>query len=298
MKKYYVSIDVGGTAIKYVIIDSSAEIVDKGSVKTETSGGGEAILRQLTEITQEEQKRFSISGICISTAGIVDCETGEILYAGELIPGYTGTRIKKCMEEKFHIPCEVENDVNCAGLAEVFNGAAKGYKSAVCLTIGTGIGGCIILDGSVYHGCGNCAGEIGYLYMDGSDFQTLGAGSIMSKKVAEYKQASPEEWNGIRIFEAAKQGDEDCMKAIKDMAEVLGKGISSLCYVLNPQIVVLGGGVMEQKQTLEPLIVEQVKKYLKPVIMEKTKIAFASHGNTAGMLGAFYHFMEKNKNET
>lgn len=79
-----------------------------------------------------------------------------------------------------------ERDVNCAGLAELVSGAAKGFRNVLCLTVGTGIGGCIILNGEVYHGHGNSAGEIGYMYMDGSDFQTLGAGSIMSKKFAEH----------------------------------------------------------------------------------------------------------------
>ena len=88
------------------------------------------------------------------------------------------------MEEKFQIPCEVENDVNCAGLAEYRNGAAKGSKVALVLTIGTGIGGCILLEGKVFHGFSNSACEVGYMHMDDSDFQTLGAASILTKKVA------------------------------------------------------------------------------------------------------------------
>lgn len=300
MKEYYVSIDVGGTALKYGIIDEHAQIIKKDSVQTNTAGKGEGILEQIVKITEKEQENFKISGICVSTAGIVDCEKGKILYAGELIPGYTGTEIKKQMEERFQIPCAVENDVNCAGLAEVVSGAAVGRKSVVCLTVGTGIGGCVILAGEVYHGYGNCAGEVGYLYMDGSDFQTLGAGSIMSKKIAGKKNGRPEEWNGIKIFEYAKQGDEDCIRAIEEMTEVLGKGIASICYVLNPQMVVLGGGVMEQKEVLKPLIEKQIQKYLKPILLEKTEIAFAKHGNNAGILGAFYNFKkyyrkEKNK---
>lgn len=109
------------------------------------------------------------------------------------------------MEEKFQIPCEVENDVNCAGLAEYRNGAAKGSKVALVLTIGTGIGGCILLDGKVFHGFSNSACEVGYMHMDDSDFQTLGAASILTKKVAERKNEIEDKWDGYHIFEEAKR---------------------------------------------------------------------------------------------
>jgi predicted NBD/HSP70 family sugar kinase len=112
----------------------------------------------------------------------------------------------------------------------------------------------------------------------------------MSKKIAEQRQDIPENWSGRRIFEAAKQGDTECIRVIDEMAEILGKGIANICYVLNPQIVVLGGGVMEQREMMEPLIKDKLEKYLRPIVRNTTRIAFAEHGNDAGMLGAFYHF--------
>lgn len=114
----------------------------------------------------------------------------------------------------------------------------------------------------------------------------------MSKKIAEQRQDIPENWNGRRIFEAAKQGDAECSRVIDEMAEILGKGIANICYVLNPQIVVLGGGVMEQREMMEPLIKDKLEKYLRPIVRNTTRIAFAEHGNDAGMLGAFYHFQK------
>lgn len=295
--RFYVSIDVGGTAIKYGILDECGAFIKKASCPTEAKEGGKRILSQLIEIVENAGQSIAeinlqgiFSGICVSTAGMVDCEQGKILYSGELIPAYTGTEIKKTLENRFHVPCSVENDVNCAGLAELVSGAAKGFRNVLCLTVGTGIGGCIILNGEVYHGHGNSAGEIGYMYMDGSEFQTLGAGSIMSKKIAEQRQDIPENWSGRRIFEAAKQGDTECIRVIDEMTEILGKGIANICYVLNPQIVVLGGGVMEQREMMEPLIKDKLEKYLRPIVRNTTRIAFAEHGNDAGMLGAFYHF--------
>lgn len=144
-------------------------------------------------------------GICISTAGMVDTEKGEIFYSAPLIPNYIGTRFKAVMEARFHVPCEVENDVNCAGLAEYMSGASKGSKSALMLTIGTGIGGSMVIGGEVYHGCSGSACEVGYMHMEGSDFQTLGAASILTRKVAEWKNEPEENWNGYHIFEEAKK---------------------------------------------------------------------------------------------
>ena len=161
------------------------------------------------------------------------------------------------------------------------------------LTVGTGIGGCILLDGKVYHGYSNSACEVGYMHMDGSDFQTLGAASILTKKVAEKKGEPESQWNGKAVFDAAKQGDKICCDAIDEMADILGKGIANICYVLNPETVVLGGGIMAQEAFLKDKICNALKKYLVSSIFEKTSLKFAHHRNDAGMLGAYYHFCER-----
>lgn len=290
----YIGIDIGGTSIKYGVLDETGSILERWDMDTEAEKGGEEILKKVVQIVKMYIEAYPISGVCISTAGMVDCEKGEIFFAGELIPGYTGVQLKKVVEENFSIPCEVENDVNCAGLAEYKTGAAQGSRVALCLTVGTGIGGSVVIDGKVFHGGSNSAMEIGYLHMGDSDFQTLGAASILSKKVALEKNGTPEEWNGVRIFEHAKAGDEACIRAIGEMCDVLGKGIADICYVLNPDVIVLGGGIMAQKEILRPQITEALKKYLKPVIFEHTRLEFAFHKNDAGMLGAFYHFKNRN----
>ena len=184
----------------------------------------------------------------------------------------------------------MENDVNCAGLAEYKAGAAAGSKAAVMLTIGTGIGGCILLNGEVFHGFSNSACEVGYMHMNDSDFQTLGAASILTKKVSEWKGETEKKWDGYHIFEEAKKGDKLCLLAIDEMVDILGEGIANICYVINPEVVVLGGGIMAQEQFLKERVECAVKRYLVSSIEEHTKIVFAKHQNDAGMLGAFYHF--------
>lgn len=287
----YASVDIGGTAIKFGIINQQGEILNAQNMETESWKGGPAILEKVTHIVERMVQLEEISGICISTAGMVDVEKGEIFHAAPLIPQYTGTKFKEVLEDKFGIPCEVENDVNCAGLAESISGVAKDSSSTLMLTIGTGIGGCIILDKKVFHGFSNSACEVGYMHMCDSDFQTLGAASILSKKVAARKGELETAWSGYRIFEEAKVGDKDCILAIDEMTEVLGRGIANICYVLNPQTVILGGGIMAQEEYLRQRIENAVERYLIPSIAKCTSIRFAKHRNHAGMLGAFYHFM-------
>lgn len=289
MKKY-VSIDIGGTAIKYGMVSEDAQILSRYEMDTEAHKGGAEILERVKNVVRQFSLHDEICGICISTAGIVDTEQGMVVYSAPLIPEYAGTEYKKILEREFQIPCEVENDVNCAGLAEYYSGAAAGSSIALMLTVGTGIGGSIIINGEVFRGAAGSACEVGYMNMPGGDFQTLGAASVLTRKVEGWKNEPGGSWNGYRVFEAAKGGDELCIRAIGEMTEVLGQGIANICYVLNPEIVVLGGGIMAQEKFLRGQIIDAVSRYLIPEIADHTRLAFARHGNDAGMLGAFYHF--------
>lgn len=296
--KNYVCIDVGGTSIKYGIIKEDLNFIKTDEIDTEAKKGGPNILNKIINIVENFKNDYEIAGVCISTAGMVDCEKGEIIYASSLIPNYTGTNIKETIENKLNIPCEVENDVNCAALAEHFAGGAKGSNISLCLTIGTGIGGSIIINNEVYHGAFGSGGEVGYMNMNKSTFQDLGASSILVKKVACMKNIEPEKIDGKYIFENAKSGDKDCINAIDDMIEVLGQGIANICYIINPEVVVLGGGIMAQKEYLYDKIKSSMDKNLIPFISNKTRLEFAMNGNKAGMLGAYFNFknMEKKRN--
>ena len=271
----YICVDIGGTSIKHGVLDENAIIEESNQTKTEAWLGGAEVLDKVKAIGKQYMEQYeNIEGICISTAGMVDPEEGKIVFAGELMPDYTGTCIKKELEKTLGIPCEVENDVNCAGLAEYISGAAKESHIMFCATVGTGIGGCAIVDGSVFHGASNSACEIGYIPMEDSDFQTLGASSILIKKVAGKKREPLDMWDGKKIFELAEKGDEVCISAIKEMCDVLGKGLATICYVLNPDTIVLGGGVMAQKKILENEIIDSLKRYLKPILAEHLQVCF------------------------
>jgi len=293
--KNYICIDVGGTSIKYGIVNEKLDFLVTNEVDTEAEKGGQNILNKIMSIVSNYKNECKIEGICISTAGMVDCKKGEIIYSSPLIPNYIGTKIKDVVEEKFNIQCEVENDVNCAALAEHFAGGSKGSNISLCLTIGTGIGGAIIINNEVYHGAFGSGGEVGYMNMMGSTFQEMGASSVLVKKVAKMKNISEKDINGKYIFDKAKGGDNDCIKAIDDLVEVLGQGIANICYIINPEVVVLGGGIMTQKEYLYDKIRSSMDKHLIPFIGGKTKLEFAVNENRAGMLGAYFNFINMQK---
>ena len=127
--------DIGGTSIKYGLADAKGQLLETHEMPTEAQKGGPHILNTTKEIVARYLKKHPLAGVAISSAGMVDPDKGEIFYAGPQIPNYAGTQFKKEIEETFQIPCEIENDVNCAGLAEVTTGHAKGSNNAVCLTI-------------------------------------------------------------------------------------------------------------------------------------------------------------------
>lgn len=292
--KEYICIDIGGTSIKHGVVREDGTFAVTGEMPTQAMEyGGPGIMEKAKKIVEVYREEYQPEGICISTAGMVDCEKGKITYAAPLIPNYTGTEIKKTLEDLYGIPCEVENDVNCAGLAEHFAGASKGSSISLCLTIGTGIGGAIIIDGKVFHGFSGSGCEVGYMHLPGGEFQDLGASSILVKKTAEYKRIDSASINGKYVFEQAKQGDSDCIRAIQEMCEVLGMGIANICYVVNPEVVVLGGGIMAQKEYLKDILRESLDKYLIPSVARHTRLEFAQNQSQAGMLGAYYHFRSR-----
>lgn len=291
--KTYLAIDIGGTQIKYGLLDEAGKILEQHKKDTEAHKGGPHILATVKGLVAAYQRQTALAGVAISSAGMVDPDKGEIFYAGPQIPHYAGTQFKKEIEETFSLPCEIENDVNCAGLAEGLTGAGKGSSVVLCLTIGTGIGGCLLLDGQVFHGFSHAACEVGYLQLAEGSFQELASTTALVAYVAEKHQDNPSLWDGYRIFEEAKKGNLHCIEGIDRMVDYLGQGIATICYVTNPECVILGGGIMAQQDYLRDRLTQAVSRHLLPSLADKTRLAFAQHENAAGMLGAFYHFLQR-----
>ncbi|HFI0746156.1 TPA: ROK family protein [Streptococcus suis] len=289
----YLAVDIGGTQIKYGLVDQEGQLLEQYKMDTQAHLGGPHILATVKDLVRKYKDNSDISGVAISSAGMVDHVKGEIFYSGPQIPNYAGTKFKAEIEATFGLPCEIENDVNCAGLAEGISGAGRDSQISLCLTIGTGIGGCLLIDNEIYHGSSNAACEVGYLPLSDGAFQDIASTTALVQHVADLHGDNPSEWDGYRIFQEAKNGNNKCQVAIHQLVDNLGKGIATITYVVNPEIVILGGGIMGQKEYLEPMIQEAIKRHLLPSLVEKTRIAFAKHENAAGMLGAFYHFAQK-----
>ncbi|HFR3748511.1 TPA: ROK family protein [Streptococcus suis] len=289
----YLAVDIGGTQIKYGLVDQEGQLLEQYKMDTQAHLGGPHILATVKDLVRKYKDNSDIAGVAISSAGMVDHVKGEIFYSGPQIPNYAGTKFKAEIEATFDLPCEIENDVNCAGLAEGISGAGRDSQISLCLTIGTGIGGCLLIDKEIYHGSSNAACEVGYLPLSDGAFQDIASTTALVQHVADLHGDNPSEWDGYRIFQEAKNGNNKCQVAIHQLVDNLGKGIATITYVVNPEIVILGGGIMGQKEYLEPMIQEAIKRHLLPSLVEKTRIAFAKHENAAGMLGAFYHFAQK-----
>ena len=331
MEKRYFALDIGGTKTKYALLGEKGEILSTYEKDTEAQRGGsfilenvkgeirrvledlkgeltegaldgkkaEAPVEQKSEVSVEQKVEAKVesllAGICISTAGMVDEIKGEIIHAGPQIPEYKGTKWKEEIETAFSIPCEVENDVKCAGLGEYSFGSGKGTSSMLCLTIGTGIGGSFILNGEVYHGTSHSAMEIGYMQIPGGMFQRMASTSALVKRVASRKGEAEELWNGKRIFEEVAKEDKICLEELDRLCDALSIGLSNLCYAFNPGCIVLGGGIMEQKDILLPKIWGHLQEHLVPIVAENTRLLAASLGNRAGLLGAYVHFQNRQK---
>jgi predicted NBD/HSP70 family sugar kinase len=283
----YICLDVGGTYIKYGVITEECEFILKD--KTSTIKDKINILDNIKDIIRICKVDEDIKGICVSSAGIVDSDEGKIISA-TLIPEYSGLELKKEIEKEFNINCEVENDVNCVGIAESFVGEAKGTSSSVCIAVGTGIGGCIIIDKKIINGFTNSAGELGYMHIKDSRFSKLATTSALVSRVSEIKNSR---LSGEEIFELAKYGDDTCIKEIDIMLENLSIGIANIIYIINPEVIILGGGIMSQEEYIKDRLDRYLKDKVISNILEKTNIKFAKNQNDSGMIGAFKNYIQK-----
>ena len=168
----------------------------------------------------------------------------------------------------------------------------------VCLTIGTGVGGSVILDGKLLNGIGYTAGEIGYMDVNGSYIQNIASSRYLVEKVQKEKvekEGITDAITGVDIFELAKKGDEICIAGINEIISNLAVGVRNIIYLLNPEVIVIGGGITAQKEYLEEKIRNEVNDGMISDMFRKTRIELAQQGNQAGLLGALYNFLNKNK---
>lgn len=280
--------DIGGTEIKYAFCDENFNLTEKKSIPTNAHEGGKRIIERVIEIIKSFD---SIDRVGISTAGQVDSVKGEIVFATETIPGYTGVKIKELVEKETGIPTAVENDVNSAAIGEAIFGAGKGESSFICLTYGTGIGGAIFLDGKLFTGNSFSAGEFGHIvtHQGGRKCTCGGEGcyeayASTSALVSDVKEKLSLDLNGREIFE--RFGEPEIKSVIDLWIDEIVTGLKSLIYIFNPALIVAGGGIMN-----EEYITQEINARLQAQLMNsfrKVKVVKARMGNDANKLGAAY----------
>lgn len=280
--------DIGGTEIKYALCDENFRLTEKNCIPTNAHEGGESIIQRVVEII----KSFDgIDRVGISTAGQVNSLNGEIVYATDTIPGYTGVKIKKTVETETGIPTAVENDVNSAAIGEAVFGAGKDHSSFICLTYGTGIGGAIYLDGRLFTGSSFSAGEFGHIvtHADGRSCTCGGNGcyeayASTSALVNNIKEKLGLNLNGREIFE--KINNPEIRQIVDTWIDEIVTGLKSLVYIFNPTLVIAGGGIMN-----EEYITQEINTRLQKELMasfRKVEVKKALMGNDANKLGAAY----------
>lgn len=280
--------DIGGTEIKYALCDESFNLTEKKSIPTNAHEGGKRIIERVIEIIKSCD---GIDRVGISTAGQVDSVKGEIVFATDTIPGYTGVKIKELVQKETGIPTAVENDVNSAALGEAIFGAGRGEKSFICLTYGTGIGGAIYLDGKLFTGNSFSAGEFGHIvtHQGGRKCTCGGEGcyeayASTTALVNDVNEKLCLSLNGREIFE---RFDDPEIKAVIDLwIDEIVTGLKSLVYIFNPGLIIAGGGIMN-----EEYITKEINARLQSQLMnsfKKLRVVKAQMGNDANKLGAAY----------
>lgn len=314
MKKYVVGVDIGGTKLATVVADTTGNILNKVRKPTLAEKGPEYALQLLFDMVHETiglagLERTAISAIGVSCGGPLDTKTG-IVYSPPNLPGWDALPLKAQLESEFQIPVTIENDANASALAEYRFGGGRGYNAVLYMTMSTGIGGGIVLDGQVYHGANDSAGEVGHqiLLPDGPPcgcgkrgcLEALCSGPAIARRaqaaVRNERAAATalldlaggriEAVKSEHVLEAARRGDDLALQLVEETGYYMGWGIANLVNILNPDIVLLGTIAIAAGDLLLNPIRKTVAEFAMTRPAEAVKIAPAQLGEALGDLAA------------
>ena len=300
----YLVFDIGGTFVKYAIIDQDGNIKEKNKMPTLIKEGKDAFINTLVNL-YEQYKPMQLSGIAISLPGAVDVEKG-IVYNGGALPFMH----QVCLKDELSSRCDnikvaLENDGKCAGLAELWLGNAKDVQDAVIMVIGSGIGGAIIKDRKIHRGNRLVAGEISNILSDYTREELLAGKSplphcyafkassvLLCHRVAKLKGLDPKEVSGEKVYEWAENGDEICIEALEDVYFNIAMQAYNFQYTYDPDVILIGGGISEQ-----PKFLEGISRYVELFAAQKYQFAHpvikpCKFNNDSNLLGALYNFKQ------
>ena len=289
--RYVVGIDLGGTNIVVgTVAEDGSELLGLVSEPTMSQQGADAVLGRIVKLARAsmaEARGKEIAGVGIGSPGPLNTKTGIVLLTPNL--GWTNFPLRDVIAERTRLPVRIDNDANCATLGEWWLGAARGANNVIGMTIGTGIGGGIILGGRLYHGSSDVAGEIGHATIDITGrrckcgnygcLEAYASGPSIADRAREAVGSDDEAFlvlmvggdankiTAATVYEAAKLGDDVALDVVRETSRFLGAGIANLLNIFNPDVVVIAGGVTQAGETLfGPLRREVRKRAFKPAV--------------------------------
>lgn len=306
MKKYAFGVDIGGTTIKMGLFTTGGELLEMWEIPTRTENNGEKIL---TDIASEVEKKMTEKGLAVSEVeGLGMGVPGPISPDGTVLKcvnlGWGIFNVEKEMEKLTGLKVKAGNDANVAALGEMWQGGGRGYQDVVMVTLGTGVGGGIIIGGRILAGINGAAGEIGHIPMKEGETECCGCGKkgcleqyasasgiarTAKKRLAadagiETSLRKNEEVTSRDIFDAAKAGDGFALSLVDEVGNLLGKALASIACVVNPEAFVIGGGMSKAGAILTDAIRRYYVEYAFHAERE-TEFKLAQLGNNAGMFG-------------
>ncbi len=318
--KYYIGVDLGGTNIVAGVVDEKYKILSKASTKTKTPRPGEEICKDIVAVVMQATVASGISisdiqSIGIGTPGIANSDDGIIEYSCNL--GFYNFDMVKTMREMIDVPVFIENDANAAAYGEYLAGSAKNARDAVCITLGTGVGGGIIIDGKIYSGFNFAGAELGHTVIDPNGpectcgrkgcFEVFSSATGLIRMTKEAVELSPDclmakmsreegKVSGKLSFQAMREGCPVAKEVCERYIRYLALGITNMINIFQPNILCIGGGVCNEGEALLNPVKEIVKRDIYTRNSEKnTEIVIASLGNDAGIIGAAFLGLNKRK---
>lgn len=283
--------DIGGTDIKYGIVEDG-NLIEKASVRTDAALGQQALILRLVHTTREMLKKHEVEGVGVSCAGSINIETGTVIAAPEHIKEFLGLNFKQIFKDNFNLKCFADNDVNCFAIAEGESGAAKKMSTYLTMTIGTGIGGGIVIRRQIWRGSFYNGAEFGRMFITDKKYEAICSTASL---VRAARKAGLSVNNGVEVFEIYDDKNHEknalAVKIVKEFYQSLAYGIANLFYIFDPEAIIIGGGISNRKRLAQE-IRQELKKIIDPAFFRNAVLLNAEHANDGGMLGAYYNFVK------
>lgn len=306
MKRYAFGVDIGGTTVKIGLFDKDGCVLDKWEIPTRKDNAGASVLPDVADSIKEKMQEKGIenddvAGVGVGAPGAVDKD--GTLVSGAVNIGWGVFNIPKVLSGYLNLPVKAANDANVAAFGEMWQGGGKGYSSLVAVTLGTGVGGGIIIDGKIVIGANGAGGEIGHIHINDDETEVCGCkkkgcleqyssatGIVRLAKKRLEKDDKPSvlrdgSVSAKSVFDAVKAGDEVAIEVAEEFGDFLGKGLAVVAGSVNPEIFVIGGGVSKAGNVILDYVIPAFRKYVF-IACEDTHFALAKLGNDAGIYGA------------